>query len=249
MDRGPKCQTWDQSRLPRHIACLRYSLAPFPAHQTLFRWYPRQSPHMARGLPLLSQWMRGSEWNSFISSYCPGWSSSRQFSGPCAFSGFHQRSLRFLGKSSLTLLMTPPSAVPSLIPLIIRQQPLHSPQSWIKSQAGQTLGICLSILSNLTPSPCFSERTIWEPPIYFLNNPLEEVLSFKLLGLTICQDLSWESHISKLASKASHHPPSCKVLPWHTGAPNHIQSFHQQPDWLILCFIWFLFCLCNLLIA
>ena len=44
-----------------------------------------------------------------------------------------------------------------------------------------------------------------EPPssIYFLNNPLEEVLSFKLLGLTICHDLSWESHISKLASKAS----------------------------------------------
>ena len=42
------------------------------------------------------------------------------------------------------------------------------------------------------------------PHIYFLNNPLEEVLSFKLLGLTICHDLSWESHISNLASKASH---------------------------------------------
>ena len=41
-------------------------------------------------------------------------------------------------------------------------------------------------------------------PFHFLNNPLEEVLSFKLLGLTICHDLSWESHISKLASKASH---------------------------------------------
>ena len=40
-------------------------------------------------------------------------------------------------------------------------------------------------------------------PIYFLNNPLEEVLCFKLLGLTICHDLSWESHISNLASKAS----------------------------------------------
>ena len=40
-------------------------------------------------------------------------------------------------------------------------------------------------------------------PIYFVNNPLEEVLSFKLLGLTICHDLSWESHISNLASKAS----------------------------------------------
>ena len=43
------------------------------------------------------------------------------------------------------------------------------------------------------------------PPahIYFLNNPLEEVLSFKLLGLTICHELSWESHISNLASNAS----------------------------------------------
>ena len=41
------------------------------------------------------------------------------------------------------------------------------------------------------------------PRIYFLNNPLEEVLSFKLLSLTICHDLSLESHISKLASKAS----------------------------------------------
>ena len=41
------------------------------------------------------------------------------------------------------------------------------------------------------------------PPTYFLNKPLEEVLSFKLLGLTICHDLSWESHISNQASKAS----------------------------------------------
>ena len=41
-------------------------------------------------------------------------------------------------------------------------------------------------------------------PIHFLNNPLEEVLSFKLLGLTICHDLTWEKNISNLASKASH---------------------------------------------
>ena len=90
----------------------------------------------------------------------------------------------------IPLLMTPPSAVPSLIPLIGRQQPFHSLQTWIKSQAGETLGICLSILKKY-------------PPIYFHNNPLEDVLSFKFWGLTICHDLSWESHISKLASKAS----------------------------------------------
>ena len=40
-------------------------------------------------------------------------------------------------------------------------------------------------------------------PIYFLNNPLEEVQSFKLLGLTINHDISWANYISKLAYKAS----------------------------------------------
>ena len=58
--------------------------------------------------------------------------------------------------------------------------------------------------TNLTLSLCLSKRTIWKrTTIYFLNNPLEKVLSFKLQGLTICHDLSWKSHISKLASKAS----------------------------------------------
>ena len=48
------------------------------------------------------------------------------------------------------------------------------------------------------------QKDCLEPPtIYFLNNPLGEVLLFKLLGLTICHDLSWESYIFKLASKAS----------------------------------------------
>ena len=118
--------------------------------------------------------------------------------------------------------MTLPSAVPSLIPLIGTQQPLHSLQIWVKSQAGPTRGTCLSILTNLTPSPCLSKRTIWNPHphIYFLNNPLEEVLSFKLLGLTICHDLSWESHISKLASKAS-----CRL-----GILHHAKSFLGTPE-------------------
>ena len=40
-------------------------------------------------------------------------------------------------------------------------------------------------------------------PNYFLNNPLEEVQSFKHLGLTISHDPSWANHISKLASKSS----------------------------------------------
>ena len=63
-----------------------------------------------------------------------------------------------------------------------------------------------------------------EPPtIYFLNNPLEEVLSFKLLSLTICHDLSRESHISKLASKASR----------RLGILRHAKSFLDTPELLI----------------
>ena len=55
-------------------------------------------------------------------------------------------------------------------------------------------------------------------PIYFLNNSLE-VLSFRLLQLTICHDLCYESYISKLASKASRRLGilrHAKFLPWHT---------------------------------
>ncbi len=99
----------------------------------------------------------------------------------------------------ISLLMTPPSASPQIC-----KHPIHSLQIWIKSQAGPTVDTCLSILTNLTLSECLSERTVWKTlPIYFLNNPLEKVLSFKLLRLTICHDLSWESHISNLASTAS----------------------------------------------
>ena len=42
-----------------------------------------------------------------------------------------------------------------------------------------------------------------KPDIYFLNNIIEDVQSFKLPGLTISNDLSWANHISKLASKAN----------------------------------------------
>ena len=56
----------------------------------------------------------------------------------------------------------------------------------------------------ISHSHCVSPKGLFgKKPTHILNNPLEEVLSFKLLGLTICHDLSWQSHISKLASKAS----------------------------------------------
>ena len=62
------------------------------------------------------------------------------------------------------------------------------------------------------------------PPIYFLNNPLEEVLSFKLLGLPICHDLSWESHISILASKSSHQMLILGHAKSFLGPPQHLTT-------------------------
>ena len=72
--------------------------------------------------------------------------------------------------------MTPPSAVPSVVPQIGRQQPLHSLQIWIKSQAGQTLGTCLNpdkshILTMSLHKDCLETPPTPHPPIYFLNNP------------------------------------------------------------------------------
>ena len=66
------------------------------------------------------------------------------------------------------------------------------------------------------------EMTVSKTPIYFLNNPLKEVLSFKLLGLTICHDLSLESHISNLASKGIR----------RLGILHHAKSFLGTPELL-----------------
>ena len=60
------------------------------------------------------------------------------------------------------------------------------------------------------------------PPIYFLNNPLEVVQSFKFLGLTISHDLSVANNILKLASKAS-----CRMDIFH-----HTKSFLGTPELL-----------------
>jgi len=69
----------------------------------------------------------------------------------------------------ISLLMTPPSAVPSVIPQIGKQQLLHSLQIWVKSQAGPTRGTCLSSLVNLTLSHCLSERTVWKKNPHLLS--------------------------------------------------------------------------------
>ena len=56
------------------------------------------------------------------------------------------------------------------------------------------------------------------PPIYFLNNPLEEVKSLKCLGLAISRDLCLEKPHLKVSLQSqlpTGHPPSYKVLYWH----------------------------------
>ena len=60
----------------------------------------------------------------------------------------------------ISLLMAPPSAVPSVIPQTGKQQLPRSLQIWIKSQTGPTHRTCLSIRTNLTLSLCLSERTV-----------------------------------------------------------------------------------------
>jgi len=66
----------------------------------------------------------------------------------------------------------------------------------------------------------FPKDRLVNPPIDLLNNPLEEVQSFKLLGLTISHDLSWANHIPKLVSKASH----------QLGILRHTRSFLGTPE-------------------
>ena len=60
----------------------------------------------------------------------------------------------------ISLLITPPTAVPSVILQTGKQQLLRSLQIWIKSQTGPTHGTCLSILANLTLSQYLSERAV-----------------------------------------------------------------------------------------
>ena len=75
------------------------------------------------------------------------------------------------------------------------------------------------IVASISHSHCVSPRTpSGKHPIYFLNNPLEEVASLKLLCLTSFHDLSWESHIFKLASEAS------------LGILCHAKSFLGTPE-------------------
>ena len=76
-----------------------------------------------------------------------------------------------------------------------------------------------------------------KPPIYFLKNPLEEVLSFKLLGLTICHDLSLESNISNRASKASRRLRILHRAKSFLGPPELLTTYKAFiHKWTCMCF-------------
>ena len=91
--------------------------------------------------------------------------------------------------------MNLPSAQTYLILQTGRQQPLPSLQTLPKSQAGQTLGICLTIQTNLTLTFSLQKDRQAHPPC-FLSNRRGEVYSLKLVGLDISHALSWANHIS-----------------------------------------------------
>uniref|UniRef100_A0A8C4PX44 RNA-directed DNA polymerase from mobile element jockey n=1 Tax=Eptatretus burgeri TaxID=7764 RepID=A0A8C4PX44_EPTBU len=103
----------------------------------------------------------------------------------------------------ISLLMTLPSTLPSAIPLDRKAAPTSLSEDLDKiTNWSNTWNTSSNPDKSLNVSPKGPSGTP-PPQIYFLNNPLEEVLSFKLLDLSIWHDLSWESHISKLASIAS----------------------------------------------
>jgi len=119
----------------------------------------------------------------------------------------------------ISLLMTPPSAVPSVIPQIGKQQLLHSLQVWVKSQAGPTRGTCLSSLVNLTLSHCLSERTVWKKT----PSTFSTVLLKKSSHSNFWASMSAMIFPGKATSPSwppepvvTGNPTSCKVLPWHT---------------------------------
>ena len=108
--------------------------------------------------PLIT--MCGSHQNYFISSPCQGWCDPRQCSGPSPISDLHIWSIWLWKIIFIDFLMTPSSAVTSLILHTGRLQPLPSFQTLTKSQTGHTFGICLSILTNLMLSLALSKRTV-----------------------------------------------------------------------------------------
>ena len=102
-------------------------------------------------------------------------------------------SLHPLSKFSpfVALLMTPPCAMTSLILQTDRLQPLPYLQTLTKITSwSNTWNMSFNPDKYPTLTMSLRKDILANPPIYFLNTPLEKVQSFKLVGLTISHDLS-----------------------------------------------------------
>ncbi len=178
--------------------------------------------------------MCGSQRNLLISSYCSGWSALRQYPGPSPIPDDHQWSLWLWKILFIYLLMTSPSAVTSLILQTGRPKPLPSLQILKKITSwSNTWNMSFNPHKSHTRPIALRKDCLANPHIYFLNNLLEELQSFKLLGLTISHYLSWANHNSNWSCKTSRqlHPPSNKVHAWHTWTPIHLQGRPSSTAW------------------
>ena len=156
----------------RHISSFRYSLSSCLALQTLLLWESNSTLGLLTS-PLLKTTC-GFQRNPFFFSLCRGWSSHSTVLNQVLFLIFIND--LWLSQQS-DLMMTSPSAGTFLIIRTDRLEPLPSLQTLTQSQNRHVLGICLSILKNITLSRSLSKNTVWNPPphsTYFLNNPLEE---------------------------------------------------------------------------
>ena len=76
-----------------------------------------------------------------------------------------------------------------------------------------------------TPHPLLSQQYSWRSP--FIQPSGSHHLPWSFLGKPHFQ--------AGLQSQSpTEHHPSSKVLPWHTRAPDHMQSFRPQPDRVLL---------------
>ena len=156
--------------------------------------------------------------------------------GLVLFFTIHQQSLWLSGIFPLSIcwllhpLMWHPSsfrwAGSSLFPLF---------RPWQKSQAGQTLGICLLTFKNVSLSVCLSvclsvsvsgPYTVLLPTFlkkFSHSNPWVSLSATISLGQTTCQ-------VALQSQLLTGHLLSCKILPWLTWTLVHLQGFHPRLD-------------------
>ena len=149
---------------------------------------------MAHRLPLLSQ----PRWSSLFLLEHPSWNIfvtvwKMEFSHPLFLSRLEVLKAVFWAlfffwfSSMISLTLENPLYLFAYVSTLCRT--ICHPSEW--QAAASSLSADLDKITSWsnTLSLCLSERTVWNLP-RFLNNPLEEILTLKLLGITICQDLS-----------------------------------------------------------